>query len=48
MSGVAEAERWVGAILTVFFGVFYCTIIARNAIRHWDDGFGQFSLSTLN
>jgi hypothetical protein len=40
MSGVAEAGRWVVAILTVFFGVFYCTIIARNAIRHWDDGFG--------
>jgi hypothetical protein len=46
MSGVAEAERWVGAFLTVFFGVFCCTIIARNAIK--DYGFGQCSLSTLN
>jgi len=44
VSGVAEAVRWVGAILTVFFGELCWTIIARNATRHWDDGVVQSSL----
>lgn len=43
--GVAEAKRWDGAILTIFFGEFCWTITARNATSYWDDGVAQSSLS---
>lgn len=40
----AEAERWVGAILTVFFGELCWTIIARNATK-WM--MGLFNLASF-